>query len=39
VVAEYLTQRVFVWDATSVKVRCWHLLVLREIGGSKLNLI
>ena len=37
VVAEYLTQRVFVWDGATTKARCWHLLVRREIGGSKLK--
>ena len=37
VVAEYLTQRVFVWDGKAAKARCWHLLVRREIGGSKLK--
>ena len=37
VVAEYLTQRVFVWYGATTKARCWHLLVRREIGGSKLK--
>ena len=37
VIAEYLTQRVHVWDGKATTARCWHLLVRREIGGSKLK--
>lgn len=37
VIAEYLTRRVFVWDGAAPSARCWHLLVRREIGGSKLK--
>ena len=37
VIAEYLTRRVFVWDGKATSARCWHLLVRREIGGSKLK--
>lgn len=37
VIAEYLTRRIFVWDGESARARCWHVLVRREIGGSKLK--
>lgn len=37
VVAEFLAERVFVWDGKSPAARCWHLLVRREIGGTKLK--
>lgn len=37
VMADYLTRRVFVWDGQAPSARCWHLLVRREIGGSKLK--
>lgn len=37
VIAEYLTRRVFVWDGTAPSARRWHLLVRREIDGSKLK--
>ncbi len=37
VVAEYLTQRVWLWDGKEARARCWHLLVRREIDGSKLK--
>lgn len=37
VIAEYLSARVFVWDAESSQARHWHLLVRREMDGSKLK--
>jgi SRSO17 transposase len=37
VVADYLTERVWLWDGTEQRPRCWHLLVRREIDGSKLK--
>ena len=37
VIAEFLTQRVYAWDGTSPQGRHWHLLVRREIDGSKLK--
>lgn len=37
VIAQYLTRRVFVWDGKSPTARHWHLLVRREIGGTKLK--
>jgi SRSO17 transposase len=37
VVADYLSQRVWLWDGTEKRARCWHLLVRREIDGSKLK--
>ena len=37
VVADYLKQRVWLWDGTEPRARCWHLLVRREIDGSKLK--
>lgn len=37
VIADYLTRRVFVWDGQAAQARCWHLLVRREIDGSKLK--
>lgn len=37
VIAEYLTRRVHVWDGKATTARCWHLLVRREVGGSKLK--
>ena len=37
VIADYLTRRVFVWDGQAAQARCWHLLVRREIDGTKLK--
>lgn len=37
VIADYLTQRVWLWDGEEARARCWHLLVRREIDGSKLK--
>jgi SRSO17 transposase len=37
VVADYLTGRVWLWDGAEKQARCWHLLVRREIDGSKLK--
>lgn len=37
VIADYLTQRVWLWDGKEAQARCWHLLVRREIDGSKLK--
>ena len=37
VIADYLTQRVWLWDGEETRARCWHLLVRREIDGSKLK--
>jgi SRSO17 transposase len=37
VIADYLTQRVWLWDGEEAQVRCWHLLVRRQIDGSKLK--
>lgn len=37
VVADYLKQRVWLWDGTEQRAHCWHLLVRREIDGSKLK--
>ena len=37
VVADYLKQRVWLWDGVERQARCWHLLVRREIDGSKLK--
>jgi SRSO17 transposase len=37
VIAEYLTHRVWLWDGIAPKARCWHLLVRRELNGSKLK--
>jgi SRSO17 transposase len=37
VVADYLKQRVWLWDGVEQQARCWHLLVRREIGGTKLK--
>jgi len=37
VIADYLTQRVWLWDGEEVQARCWHLLVRRETDGSKLK--
>jgi SRSO17 transposase len=37
VVADYLKQRVWLWDGTEQRARCWHLLVRREVEGSKLK--
>ncbi len=37
VIAEYLTRRVWLWDGTVPKARCCHLLVRRELDGSKLK--
>ncbi|MCM8622169.1 MAG: IS701 family transposase [Candidatus Accumulibacter sp.] len=35
VIADYLTQRVWLWDGKEARARCWHLLVRREVDGSK----
>jgi hypothetical protein len=35
--AEYLTRRIWLWDGTAPKARCWHLLVRRELDGSTLK--
>lgn len=37
VVAQYLRQRVWLWDGAEAQARCWHLLVRREIDGSKVK--
>lgn len=37
VIADYLTQRVWLWDGEEARARCWHLLVRREIDGPKLK--
>jgi len=37
VVADYLTQRVWLWDGKEQQARCWHLLVRREIDGTKIK--
>jgi SRSO17 transposase len=37
VIADYLTQRVWLWDGEETRARCWHLLVRRDIDGSKLK--
>lgn len=37
VIADYLTQRVWLWDGEEARARYWHLLVRREIDGSKLK--
>ena len=37
VVADYLKQRVWLWDGVERRARCWHLLVRREIDGVKLK--
>jgi len=37
VIAEYLKTRVFVWDEKAPQARHWHLLVRRELDGSKLK--
>lgn len=37
VVADYLKQRVWLWDGDEQQARCWHLLVRREIDGAKLK--
>jgi len=37
IIADYLTQRVWLWDGEEAQARCWHLLVRREIDGSKLK--
>lgn len=36
-VADYLRERVWLWDGTEARARCWHLLVRRELDGSKLK--
>lgn len=35
--AEYLSAQVFVWDGQADRARLWHLLVRRELDGSKLK--
>jgi SRSO17 transposase len=37
IVADYLKRRVWLWDGAEQRARCWHLLVRREIDGSKLK--
>ena len=37
VVADYLQRPVWLWDGAEAKARCWHLLVRREIDGTKLK--
>ena len=37
VIADYLTCRVFVWYGQAAPARRWHLLVRREIDGTKLK--
>jgi len=37
VVADYLKQRVWLWDGAEQRAHCWHLLVRREMDGSKLK--
>jgi SRSO17 transposase len=37
VVADYLKQRVWLWDGVAQRARCWHLLVRREVDGAKLK--
>jgi len=37
VVADYLKQRVWLWDGAERRAHCWHLLVRREIDGSKMK--
>jgi SRSO17 transposase len=37
VVADYLKQRVWLWDGAEQRAHCWHLLVRREIDGSTLK--
>jgi hypothetical protein len=36
-VADYLMQRVWLWDGSEQRAHCWHLLVRREIDGTKLK--
>jgi SRSO17 transposase len=37
VIADYLKQRVWLWDGAEQRACCWHLLVRREIDGAKLK--
>jgi SRSO17 transposase len=37
VMADYLTQRVWVWDGEAPLASRWHLLVRRELDGTKLK--
>ena len=37
VIAEYLTARVLVWDTLLPRAHHWHLLVRREVDGSKIK--
>jgi SRSO17 transposase len=37
VIADYLKQRVWLWDGAEQRAHCWHLLVRREIDGAKLK--
>ena len=37
VIAEYLKSRVFIWDGRASEARHWHLLVRRQLDGSKLK--
>ena len=37
VMADYLTQRVWVWDGEAPSASRWHLLVRRELDGTKLK--
>lgn len=32
---EILSRRIWVWDGTEKKARCWHLVISREIGARK----
>jgi len=36
-VADYLKQRLWLWDGSEQRAHCWHLLVRREIDGQKLK--
>lgn len=37
VVADYLKQRVWLWDGAEKRAHCWYLLVRREVDGAKLK--
>ncbi|HLA33292.1 MAG TPA: hypothetical protein VJ001_00340 [Rhodocyclaceae bacterium] len=37
IVADYMTQRVWLWDGEEKKTRCWHLLARRELDGTTLK--
>lgn len=36
-VAEYLLARVWIWNGTEAKVRCWNLVVRRKVGASVIS--